>query len=145
MRPHRRPNTTAHAFRVALMRAHTPVHRQNLDMPPPLKWTKSTLPDGLLGAFSDGGGWQATAALATIRNRSGSWAFPLVNVGNNFEHPVALRYIRDRGGAHGIDLCQRRRTRREGFTEPRYGPLASAGKRPFADGDSARDVGWCLN
>ncbi|TDB83784.1 phosphoadenosine phosphosulfate reductase, partial [Actinomadura sp. 7K534] len=85
-------------------------------------------------AFSYGGGWQSTAALVlAAQGRIDFPTFLFANVGDDSEHPATLRYIRDHAApyaaAHGIDLRELHRIRRDGTTETLYGRLTREGSR----------------
>ncbi|TDD86087.1 phosphoadenosine phosphosulfate reductase [Actinomadura rubrisoli] len=85
-------------------------------------------------AFSFGGGWQSTAALVLAAQGELDYrTFLFANVGDDSEHPATLRYIRDHAApyaaAHGIELRQLSRTRRDGTTETLYGRLMREGSR----------------
>ncbi|MEU8804907.1 site-specific integrase, partial [Spirillospora sp. NPDC048819] len=59
--------------------------------------------------------------------------FLFANVGDDSEHPATLRYIREHAApyaaAHGIDLRELHRIRRDGSTETLYGRLMREGSR----------------
>jgi len=89
---------------------------------------------GPIRAFSYGGGWQSTAALVlAAQGRIDFSTFLFANVGDDSEHPATLAYIRDHAApyaaAHGIDLRQLHRVRRDGTTETLYGRLMREGSR----------------
>ncbi len=91
-------------------------------------------PAPTLTAFSYGGGWQSTAALVlAARGDLPFRTFLFANVGDDSEHPATLRYITEHAApfaaAHGIDLHQLARTRRDGTTETLYGRLTKEGSR----------------
>ncbi|WP_202124351.1 adenine nucleotide alpha hydrolase family protein [Actinomadura physcomitrii] len=105
--------------------AHHPAPSQSNKKPPPC---------GPIRAFSYGGGWQSTAALVlAAQGHIDFRTFLFANVGDDSEHPATLAYIRDHAApyaaAHGIDLRELRRIRRDGTTETLYGRLMREGSR----------------
>ncbi|MBB4747761.1 hypothetical protein BJ964_001922 [Actinoplanes lobatus] len=85
-------------------------------------------------AFSYGGGVQSTAALVlSARGRIDFPAFIFANVGDDSEDPLTLdyvaRYAKPFAAAHGIDLVEVRRDRRDGTVETLYGRLTREGSR----------------
>ncbi|MDR7279891.1 phosphoadenosine phosphosulfate reductase [Catenuloplanes atrovinosus] len=87
-----------------------------------------------LRVVSYGGGVQSTALLAlAAADRIDFRTLVFANVGADSEHPSTLAYIRDVAGPyarrHGIELVERRRTRRDGTTETLCGRLTRAGSR----------------
>jgi hypothetical protein len=85
-----------------------------------------------LRMVSYGGGWQTTAALVLAAH--GELDFGVfANVGQDSEHPATLAYIRQvampYATAHGIELVEVRRTRRDGTPETLYGRLTRPGLR----------------
>jgi site-specific recombinase XerD len=118
-------------------RAHTrpaPTRQRPTTTPPQPKKAKTPPPCGPLRAFSYGGGWQSTAAVVlAAQGHIDFQTFLFANVGDDSEHPATLAYIRDHAApyaaAHGIDLRQLHRIRRDGTTETLYGRLIREGSR----------------
>lgn len=84
--------------------------------------------------FSYGGGWQSTAALVLAAQGKIDYpVFLFANVGDDSEHPDTVTYVREiaapYAAAHGIDLQQLERVRRDGTTETLYGRLTKPGSR----------------
>ncbi|QKG20080.1 phosphoadenosine phosphosulfate reductase [Actinomadura verrucosospora] len=106
----------------------TPCH------PAPFRTKKTPPPCGPIRAFSYGGGWQSTAALVlAAQGHIDFRTFLFANVGDDSEHPATLAYVREHAApyaaAHGIDLRELHRVRRDGTTETLYGRLMSEGSR----------------
>jgi hypothetical protein len=87
-----------------------------------------------LRTFSHGGGVQSTAAL--VLSARGLIDFPIhlfANVGDDSEAPETLRYVHDvsmpYAEAHGIELHELRRVRRDGAAETLLGRLTKPGSR----------------
>lgn len=87
-----------------------------------------------LRVFAHGGGVQSTAAL--VLSAQGRIDFPVhlfSNVGDDSEHPATLRYVREvsmpYAKAHGIELHELHKTRRDGSRETLYGRLTKEGSR----------------
>ena len=98
--------------------------------------TPSVTPDSPVAprTFSYGGGWQSTAALVlAARGELDFTTFLFANVGDDSEHPATLRYVTQHAApfaaAHGIDLHELHRIRRDGTTETLYGRLMREGSR----------------
>ncbi|WP_225991310.1 adenine nucleotide alpha hydrolase family protein [Actinomadura montaniterrae] len=102
---------------------------------PALSRTRKTPPPcGPIRAFSYGGGWQSTAALVlAAQGRIDFRTFLFANVGDDSEHPATLAYVRDHAApyaaAHGIEVRELHRIRRDGTTETLYGRLMREGSR----------------
>jgi hypothetical protein len=84
--------------------------------------------------FANGGGIQSTAAL--VLSAQGRINFPVhlfSNVGDDSEHPATIRYVHDiampYAAAHGIELHELHRVKRDGTTETLYGRLTREGSR----------------
>jgi hypothetical protein len=89
---------------------------------------------GDLRVFAHGGGVQSTAAL--VLSAQGEIDFPVhlfSNVGDDSEHPATLKYVREvsmpYAEAHGIELHELTKRRRDGATETLYGRLTRQGSR----------------
>ncbi|WP_433333008.1 phosphoadenosine phosphosulfate reductase [Spirillospora sp. CA-294931] len=100
----------------------------------PTRRRKLKPPCGPLRAFSFGGGWQSTAALVlAAQGRLDFQLFLFANVGDDSEYPATLRYIREHAApfaqAHGIELRELFRIRRDGTVETLYGRLMREGSR----------------
>lgn len=87
-----------------------------------------------LQTFSHGGGVQSTAAL--VLSAQGRIDFPVhlfANVGDDSEHPDTLSYVREVSipfaAAHGIELHELHRVRRDGTQETLLGRLTKEGSR----------------
>lgn len=87
-----------------------------------------------LRTISYGGGVQSTAlvvlaALGEIDYRIALFS----NVGDDSEHPATVTYVRDVAtpwaAAHGVEIHELHRTRRDGTTETLYGRLTREGSR----------------
>lgn len=83
--------------------------------------------------FSFGGGVQSTAALVlAAQGQLDCQTFLFANVGDDSENPATLRYVREvampYAAAHGIELIELRRQRRDGTSETLYERVMS-GKR----------------
>lgn len=87
-----------------------------------------------LRTFSFGGGVQSVACLVLaatghIPHRT----FLFANVGNDSEHPATLTYLQQHAkpyaAAHGLELIELHRTRRDGTRETLYGRLTKEGSR----------------
>ena len=81
-----------------------------------------------------GGGVQSTALLVlAARRRIDFPLFLFANVGSDSEHPATLAYVerhaRPYAKAHGIQLHELHRVRRDGSTETLYGRLTRPGSR----------------
>jgi hypothetical protein len=84
--------------------------------------------------FAHGGGVQSTAAL--VLSAQGKIDFPIhlfSNVGDDSEHPATLKYVREvsmpYAEAHGIELVELHRFRRDGTPETLMGQLTKEGSR----------------
>ena len=91
--------------------------------------------DSVMGltVFSFGGGVQSTAALVlAAQGKLQVDAFLFANVGEKSENPATLRYVHEvampYAKAHGIQLIELRRIRRDGTSEDLYDRIMS-GKR----------------
>ncbi|WP_210747772.1 phosphoadenosine phosphosulfate reductase [Actinomadura latina] len=132
---HASPSPDRHRF--GDVRAHTrptPNRQHPKTTPPHPKKTRTPPLCGPIRAFSYGGGWQSTAALVlAAQGRIDFQTFLFANVGYDSEHPATLAYIRDHAApyaaAHGIDLRELHRIRRDGTTETLYGRLMREGSR----------------
>ncbi len=87
-----------------------------------------------LRVVSYGGGVQSTALLVLAAQRRIDYRiFLLANVGDDSEHPATLDYVRNvavpYAEAHGIDLHELQRTKRDGTVETLYGRLVKDGSR----------------
>jgi len=87
-----------------------------------------------LRTFSYGGGWQSTAALVlAAQDRLDYRVFVFANVGDDSEYPGTLSYFHQVAvpfaNAHGLELHEVRRTRRDGNAETLYGRLTRPGSR----------------
>lgn len=85
-----------------------------------------------LRVMSFGAGIQSTAMLVLAAQREIDFPVALfANVGDDSEHPATLRYLREvampYAAAHGIELTEVRRTKRDGTTETIYGRLTRTG------------------
>jgi hypothetical protein len=85
-------------------------------------------------AFSFGGGWQSTAALAlAARGELDYRTFIFANVGDDSEKPATLRYVEQYAqpfaDAHGLELVTVGRVRRDGTSETLYGRITREGSR----------------
>lgn len=91
-------------------------------------------PGGELRTVSYGGGVQSTALLVLAAERRIDFrVFLFANVGDDSEDPATLTYLRDHAApfaaAHGIELHELHRRRRDGSTETLYGRLTREGSR----------------
>ena len=73
-------------------------------------------------AFSFGGGVQSVAALVlAVQGRIDYRTFIFANVGDDSEYPETMRYVREvaipYAEAHGLELIEVKKTRRDGSTE----------------------------
>lgn len=89
---------------------------------------------GGVKAFSFGGGWQSMAALVLAARRELDYRlFVFANVGPDSESPATLdyidRYARPYARAHGLELVEVGRERRDGSAETLYGRLTRPGSR----------------
>lgn len=100
-------------------------------------WHEGGGPGRLAGGprvISYGGGVQSTGLLVLAAQRRIDFrVFLFANVGEDSEDPATLDYV-DRvakpyAAAHGIDLVELHRTRRDGGTETLYGRLTKPGSR----------------
>jgi hypothetical protein len=87
-----------------------------------------------LRCFSYGGGVQSTAALVlAAQNKIDFPIFLFANVGDDSEHPAALRYVREiampYAASQGIALHELRHIRRDGEEETLYRKLTRPGSR----------------
>lgn len=87
-----------------------------------------------LRVISYGGGVQSTALLVlAATGRLDFDTFLFANVGDDSEHPKTLDYLARHAApyaaAHGIDLLELSRTRRDGSTETLWGRLMREGSR----------------
>lgn len=87
-----------------------------------------------LRVFSYGGGIQSTAALVlAAQGRIAYRTFVFANTGDDSENPETIRYVREISApfaaAHGMDLRELHRIRRDGSTETLYGRLTREGSR----------------
>lgn len=87
-----------------------------------------------LTTFSFGGGVQSVACLVlAATGRIPYRTFLFANVGDDSEHPGTLAYLqqyaRPYAEAHGLELIELHRTRRDGSTETLYGRLTKEGSR----------------
>jgi len=87
-----------------------------------------------LRTFSYGGGWQSTAALVlAAQDRLDYRVFVFANVGDDSEYPGTLSYFHQVAvpfaNAHGLELHEVRRARRDGNAETLYGRLTRPGSR----------------
>ncbi|XRQ07579.1 hypothetical protein ACN3XK_65600, partial [Actinomadura welshii] len=128
MHPEHHPNSHHRPNRTRPTRNQHPLDKL------PAKKAKKKPSCGPIRAFSYGGGWQSTAALVlAAQGRIDFSTFLFANVGDDSEHPATLRYIRDHAApyaaAHGIDLRELHRIRRDGTTETLYGRLTREGSR----------------
>lgn len=87
-----------------------------------------------LRIISYGGGVQSTSLLVlAAEGRIDFPTFVFASVGDDSEHPDTLRYVRTMAvpyaQAHGIELVQLDRTRRDGTVETLYGRLTRPGSR----------------
>jgi hypothetical protein len=87
-----------------------------------------------LHTFSFGGGVQSVAALVlAATGRLDYRTFLFANVGNDSEHPATLRYLEKHAKpyaeAHGLDLIELHRVKRDGTQETLYGRLTKDGSR----------------
>jgi hypothetical protein len=83
---------------------------------------------------SYGGGVQSTALLVlAAQGRIDFQTFVMSNVGDDSEHPATLEYVRNvampYAKAHGIELHEIDRVKRDGTTETLYGRLTKEGSR----------------
>lgn len=88
----------------------------------------------LLRVVSFGGGVQSTALLVlAATGRIPHRTFLFANVGNDSEHPATLRYVRDvampYAAAHGIELVELHRVKRDGSTATLWGEITRPGSR----------------
>lgn len=86
----------------------------------------------VLRVVSYGGGVQSTALLAlAAQQRVAYRTFLFANVGEDSEHPSTLRYVREVAApfaaAHGLELVQLRRRRRDGSTTSVHHEITRAG------------------
>lgn len=84
--------------------------------------------------ISYGGGVQSTCLLVlAAQKRIDFDTFVFANVGQDSEHPDTLEYVRmvaaPYAAAHGIELVELHRTRRDGSIETLYGRLTKPGSR----------------
>jgi hypothetical protein len=91
------------------------------------------MPESLL-TFSFGGGVQSVAALVlAATSRIPYRTFLFANVGDDSENPATLDYLerhaRPYAAAHGLELIELHRTRRDGTRETLYGRLTKEGSR----------------
>lgn len=87
-----------------------------------------------LRIVSFGGGVQSTSLLVlAAEGRIDFGTFVFANVGEDSEHPDTLGYVRSvampYAAAHGIELVELHRVRRDGSTETLYGRLTKPGSR----------------
>lgn len=87
-----------------------------------------------LTVASYGGGVQSTALLVlAAQHRLDLPVFLFANTGDDSEHPQTLHYVRSVAApyahAHGIELRELHRTRRDGSAETLYGRLTRPGSR----------------
>jgi hypothetical protein len=87
--------------------------------------------------FAHGGGVQSTAAL--VLSAQGKIDFPVhlfSNVGDDSEHPATLKYVREvsmpYAAAHGIELHELRRVRRDGTPETLLTRMTRPGSKDLA-------------
>lgn len=108
--------------------------------PPPLPVPSALADRGLardtkrLDSFSFGGGWQSTAALVlAARGELNCRTFLFANVGDDSENPATLEYVHRHAmpfaAAHGIELIELHRVRRDGEIETLYQRLTRPGSR----------------
>lgn len=88
----------------------------------------------VLRAVSYGGGVQSTALLVLAAGRRIDYPlFVFANVGDDSERAATLRYVEEHAkpyaAAHGIELAEVRRTRRDGTVETLHGRLTRPGSR----------------
>jgi hypothetical protein len=84
--------------------------------------------------FAYGGGWQSNAALVlAAQGKLDYKTFLFCNVGDDSEDPATLVYVREHAmpyaKAHGIELHELHRQRRDGTTETIFGRLTKEGSR----------------
>ncbi|XVU24201.1 phosphoadenosine phosphosulfate reductase [Actinoplanes sp. CA-054009] len=89
---------------------------------------------GGLRVISYGGGVQSTGLLVLAAQGKIDFSiFLFANVGDDSEDPATLQYVeqyaRPYAAAHGIQLVELRRTRRDGSTETLHGRLTRPGSR----------------
>lgn len=87
-----------------------------------------------LRSVSYGGGVQSTALLVlAAQGRIDFSLFLMANVGDDSEHPATLAYVREvaapYAAAHGIELRELNKRRRDGAIETLYGKLTRPGSR----------------
>lgn len=90
--------------------------------------------DGRLRAFSNGGGVQSTATLILSAREELPYRLHLFcNVGDDSEHPGSVQFVRlvaqPYAAAHGIDLLELHRIKRDGSIETLMGRLTRPGSR----------------
>lgn len=88
----------------------------------------------MMRTFSYGGGVQSTAALVlAAQGKIDFRIFLFSNVGDDSEHPATIRYVHEVAmpfaEAHGIELHELHRVRRDGTVETLYGRLTKEKSR----------------
>lgn len=87
-----------------------------------------------LKVFAYGGGWQSNAALVlAAQGKLDYQTFLFCNVGDDSEDPLTLRYVREHAmpyaAAHGLELIELHRIKRDGSTETLFDRLTKPGSK----------------